>query len=256
MSNIEPTNESSTSQEGVDYVIGGRIEKNVEKAIVGYNEEYDKRIQTLQIIGMIAVIIIVAVSPLRLIDPNVSISSSYVYFTIGFIVTGIAPAIIAIFNFMKGRKFCLYLSTLFFSAWILFLSSFFWEMILLSGILMIYFEITSTLQKIEPMLEDVKSIAKGGAYYHADVYLKRYTRFLLLYSSLMLGTSIIIGIFGRFVLTLIQGDILFSIFMITTMICIFIVVRRTLTLDMKKLIAKEAQKRREEELAKSHSKYA
>lgn len=247
---------NSKESKGVEVVIGGTIKKTIEKAEVKYSEEYDRKILTLQIIATVSVMIVVLISPLRLIDSDINFSSSYFYVTIGFIVSGIVPSIIAIFNFMKGRAFCLYLSTIIYSAWILVLSTFFWEVILLSSVLIIYFEITKMLQKIEPMLVDIKSIAKGGAYYHANVFLKRYLRFVLLSSSILVGSSVLLGIFGMYVITLIQGDIIFSIFIIIVTILTFIITKQTLTLDMKKLIAKQAKKKQEEELAKTHSKYA
>ena len=246
----------SKQQKGVEYIVDGKITKSVETAIVNFSEEYDRKIRTMQIIALISVMIITLISPLRLIDSDIAFDETYVYVTIGFIVAGIIPSIIAIFNFMKRRKFCLYLSVLIYGTWIFVLSTFFWEIIVLMSILIIYYEITNTLLKVEPMLKDVVSIAKSGAYYHANVFLGRYMRFLLRYTGSLLGISLVVGIFGRYVLTLIQGDILFSIFMILALIIILIITRKTLTLDMQKLIVKESHKKREEELAHSHSKFS
>ncbi|HUT79908.1 MAG TPA: hypothetical protein VMZ29_01800 [Candidatus Bathyarchaeia archaeon] len=225
--------------------------KTVEKLAVAYSEEYDKKIRNLQIIALILILVMTLIAPLRLFDSKKIFDIT----AVGFVVAGIVPAIIAIFDFMRGRRLCLYLSTLIYGSWIIVTSVFYWEIILLTGLLIIYFEVTRVLQLISPILANVESIASGGAYYHANVYLKRYIVFLLKYSGIILGSTLCFGILGRYVFVLIQGDILFSIFIIVCLILVMILSRRVITLDIKKILIKEQKERMEEDLAKTYSRY-
>ncbi|MBN1328877.1 MAG: hypothetical protein JXA54_05330 [Candidatus Heimdallarchaeota archaeon] len=226
--------------------------KKIGKLIVTYSEEYDKKIRNLQIIALILILVMTLIAPLRLFDSKKLFDIT----AVGFVIAGMVPAIIAIFDFMRGRKLCLYLSTLIYGTWIIVSSVFYWEIILLTGLVVIYFEITRVLQLISPLLANVQSIANGGAYYHANVYLKRYIIFLLKYSGIILGFTMFIGILGRYVFVLIQGDILFSIFIIVCLILVLILSRRVITLDIQKILIKEQKERMEEDLSKTYSKYS
>jgi len=175
---------------------------------------------------------------------------------IGFIIAGLIPSVIAIFGVIGGRRIALNLSIIIYGSWIMVLSTQFWEIILLMIALIIYFETTRILLIIHPLLLKVESIAKGGAYYHANVFLGRYFRYLLKFSGLLIGSSFVLGVIGWYVFEPLQSDILFSLFMIVCLIMLIILSRKTLTPDVEKIILQEERDRLEEELAKSHSRYS
>ena len=105
-------------------------------------------------------------------------------------------------------------------------------------------------------MNDVETIIEGGAYYHASVFLKRYIKYLFKFSGLVIGFSIILGVIGWYAFEYLPSDILFSLFMIISLILIIFISRKTLTADAKKEILIEERKKAEKELIKSHSKYA
>ncbi len=261
MSKREEQTETSNSQEKsneyiegskVEYMVDGQQLKEVVKAKAGYNELYDRKVRNLQIIALVMVLMITFIAPLRLLD-----SRTYVDFTaIGFIIAGLVPSIIAIFDIIGGRKFALYLSVVIYGAWIMVLSTQFWEIILLITALIIYYEITRILLIIHPLLKNIESIAKGGAYYHANVFLGRYFRYFLKFSGLLIGSSFVLGVLGWYVFEPLQSDIIFSVFMIICLITLIIVSRKTLTPDIEKIILEEERERLEDNLARSHSKYS
>ncbi len=236
----------------IQYVVEGKALKQVSIALVNYSEEYDKKIRNLQIIAVVMVVIISLISPLRLIE-----SRSYFDFTaVGFVTASFVPSLIAIFGFMRGGRFCLYLSTIIYGLWILVLSNFYWEVILLMAVLIIYFEITRMIQIIRPLLTNIKSISRGGAYYHAGVFLDRYFRFLLKFCGFLIGFSITFGVLGWYIFEPLPSDFLFSIFFIICLAMLILLSRRTLTKDVQKILIEEERDRMETELAKSYSKYS
>jgi hypothetical protein len=235
----------------VEYIADGALKK-VKVATVNYAEEYDKRIRNLQIVAIALITIITLISPLRLFDSRTILDITIV----GFVIFGIAPSLFSIFTFKRGRKIGLFVSIVIYGSWILVLSTFYWEVILLSGILVIYFEIISTMHKVRLMLYNVESIAEGGAYYHANIFLARYFRYLLKFGGLILGSSIVLGIIGWYLFLILQGDIVFSIFMIVCLGILILFSRRTLTADVKKLIIEEKREELDKEMVKSHSRYS
>ncbi len=185
------------------------------------------------------------------------VGDSTVTFTaIGFITACLIPSLIAIFGFIQGRKFCLVLSTLIYGVWILVLSAFYLEVILLFVVLIIYHEVTRIILIIDPLVEDVISISEGGVYYHASVTISRYFKFLLRLSGILFGLSIILSIIGYYLFEFLQSDILFAIFMIVSLIVLLIISRKTLTPDIEQILLKKKREQMEEEFAKSHSKYS
>ncbi|MHA1221396.1 MAG: hypothetical protein ACTSQB_06655, partial [Candidatus Heimdallarchaeota archaeon] len=224
----------------------------IEKAIVNYGEEYDKKVRNLQLAALVLVLIVTLISPMRLFDSR----TVYDFTAVGFVIAGMIPSIIAIFNFTRGRRFCLFLSLLIYGTWIIILSTYYWEAILLASLLIIYYEIIRVIHVIEPMLKGVESIAEGGAYYHANVYLTRYFKFLLKFTGLLLGTALMFGVIGRYALQPIQGDIVFSIFVVVYLVLIIIISRRALTPDIQAILIKEQRDRLEEDLARNQSRFA
>ena len=81
-------------------------------------EIFRRKILYLQLIALAMVLVIIVIAPLRLIDSRTTIDIT----AVGFISGSLIPALVAIFGFMPGRKFCLTLSTLIFGVWILVLS--------------------------------------------------------------------------------------------------------------------------------------
>lgn len=236
----------------IEYTIDNQKPKEVTRIKVGYNELYDRKIRNLQIIAFSMVLIITFISPLQLLD-----SRTYVDFTaVGFIIAGIVPSIIAVFKIIGNRKFALNLSLVIYGSWIFVLSTQFWEIILLMNALLIYYETTRIILLIHPLLDNVKTIAKGGAYYHANVFLKRYFRYFLKFSGLLIGSSFALGVIGWYTFEPLQSDIIFSIFIIICVITLIIISRITLTPDIEKILIHEAKDKIEEELVKSYSRYA
>jgi len=239
-------------QDKIEYIVEGKTLKQVSVAITNFSEEYDRKIRNLQIIAIAMVIVISLISPLRLLE-----SRSYFDFTaVGFVTASLVPSLIAIFGFMRGGRFCLYLSTTIYGLWILVLSNFYWEVILLMSVLIIYFEVTRMIQIIRPLLTNIKSISRGGAYYHAGVFLDRYFRFLLKFCGILVGFSISFGVLGWYIVEPLPSDILFSIFFIICLAMLILLSRRTLTKDIQKILIEEERDRMETELAKSYSRYS
>ncbi|MCE7744306.1 MAG: hypothetical protein GPJ52_04130 [Candidatus Heimdallarchaeota archaeon] len=105
-------------QEEIEYVVEGKILKQVSKAKINFSEDFDTKIRNLQIIALVMVVIISLISPLRLIE-----SRTYFDFTaVGFVTASFVPSLIAIFGFMRGGRFSLYLSVIIYGLWILVLS--------------------------------------------------------------------------------------------------------------------------------------
>ncbi|NHJ49533.1 MAG: hypothetical protein FK733_17215 [Asgard group archaeon] len=235
----------------VEYIADGTIKK-VKVATINYAEEYDKRIRNLQIVALVLISLITFISPLRLFDSRTIFDIT----VIGFVIAAMAPSLFSVFTYRRGRKVGLFISMAIYGSWILVLSTFYWEVILLAGILVIYFEIITTLHKVRLMLFNVESIAEGGAYYHANIYLTRYFKYLLKFGGLILGSSLVLGVVGWYLFLVLQGDIVFSIFMIICLGILILFSRRTLTADVKKLIIEEKREKLEEDMAKSHSRYS
>ncbi len=239
-------------REEIEYIVEGKVLKQVSKAKINFSEEFDTKIRNLQIIALVMVVIISLISPLRLIE-----SRTYFDFTaVGFVTASFVPSIIAIFGFMRGGRISLYVSVTIYGLWILVLSSFYWEIILMMSVLIIYFEVTRMIQLIRPLLTNVKSISRGGAYYHAGVFLDRYFRFLLKFCGFLVGLSIIFGVLGWYVFEPLPSDILFSIFFILCLVMLILISRRTITKDIQRILIEEERDRMEFELAKSHSRYS
>jgi len=213
---------------------------------------FKRKCLNLQFIALAMILVILLISPLRLIDSRTALDIT----AVGFIAASLIPSLIAIFGFLPGRNFCLKLSTFIFGIWILVLSVIYLEIILLFVVLIIYHEVTRTILTIQPLLDGIESIAEGGAYYHASVTISRYFKFLLRFSGVLFGTSLFFGIIGYYLFRFLQSDILFSIFMIVSLIVLLIISRRTLTPDIKELILEKKREKMEEEMAKSHSKYS
>ena len=238
-------------EQEIEYIIDGDTKKV--EIITETNVEECKRKRTnLQLIALAMVLVIVLISPLKLLDTRTIIDIT----AVGFITACLIPSLIAIFGFLPGRRFCLLLSTFIFGVWILVLSTFYLEVILLFVVLILYYEVTRVIQIIDPIIEDVVSIAKGGAYYHASVAMNRYTKFLLRFAGILFGISLVFGIIGRYVFVYLQSDIIFSIFLITSLILLIITSRKTLTPDIEKLLLEQRRRELDEKLAKSHSKYS
>jgi len=239
-------------QEEIEYIVEGKTLKQISKAKINFSEEFDKKIRNLQIIALVMVVVISLISPLRLIE-----SRTYFDFTaVGFVTASFVPSLIAIFGFMRGGRISLYVSVLIYGLWILVLSSFYWEVILMMSVLIIYFEVTRMLQLIRPLLRNVKSISRGGAYYHAGVFLDRYFRFLLKFCGFLIGLSITFGVLGWYIFEPLPSDILFSIFFILCLAMLMLISRRILTKDIQKILIEEERDRMEYELAYSHSRYS
>ena len=236
----------------MEYIVDGRVQKKVTIIEESATELYKRRRTNLQMISLAMVVVILVVSPLRLLDSRTIIDIT----AIGFISASLIPSLIAIFGFVKGQRFSLYLSTFIYGVWILVLSTFFLELLLLIVVLILYFEITRIIQIIHPLIVDVESISEGGAYYHASVTLRRYMRSLLRFGGILFAITLAVGVIGRYTIGFLQSDILFSIFTIIGLILLIILSRRTLTPDMTKILLEERRAKLDLELAKSHSKYS
>ena len=242
----------SKANNEIEYITDGNTKKVLSRVAEPTSEIFKRKRLNLQFIALAMVFIIVLISPLRLIDSRTAIDIT----AVGFISASLIPSLIAIFGFIPGRKFCLLLSTLIYGAWILVLSVFYLEIILLFVVLIIYHEVTRIILIIDPLVEGVVSISEGGGYYHASVTISRYFKFLLRLSGILFSLSIILSIVGYYLFEFLQSDILFSIFMIVSLIVLLIISRRTLTPDIEKILLEKRREKMEEEMAKSHSKFS
>ncbi|NHJ03244.1 MAG: hypothetical protein EAX90_00305 [Candidatus Heimdallarchaeota archaeon] len=236
----------------IEYMIDGQKQKKVSVVVETVIEEYNRKKLSLQLIALTMVLVIVIISPLKLLDSRTIIDLT----AVGFITACILPSLIAIFGFLPGRRFSLLLSTFIFGGWVLVLSTFYLEIILLFVVLIIYFEVTRVVQLIEPILEGVISISESGAYYHATVAINRYTKFILRLAGILFSISLVFGITGRYIFDYLQSDIFFSIFMIISFILLIVISRKTLTPDIEKLLREQRRQELDDRLAKSHSKYS
>ena len=123
-------------------------------------------------------------------------------------------------------------------------------------VLIFFFEVTRAIIAFEPITKDVESVAKGGVYYHAAIAIQRYFVFLLKLGGYLFGASAALGLIGFFTFKEIQGDIMFTIFLIICLILFLIFAQRTLTPDMEKLIVQKRRQQIEDELLHSHKKYS
>lgn len=236
----------------IEYITDGDTKKVLSQISEPATEIFKRKILNLQIIALVMVFVIILISPLRLIDSQTTINIT----AVGFITASLIPSLIAIFDFMPGRKICLSLSTIIFGVWILVLSVFYLEIILLFVVLIIYHEVTRTILIIQPLVKDIVSISEGGAYYHASVTISRYFKFLIRLGGILFGVSIILGVIGHYLFDFLQSDILFSIFIIVSLIVLLIISRRTLTPDIEQILLEKRREKMEEEMARSHSKYS
>ena len=198
----------SKANNEIEYIPDGNTKKLLSRVAEPTSEIFKRKRLNLQFIALAMVFIIVLISPLRLIDSRTAIDIT----AVGFISASLIPSLIAIFGLIPGRKFCLLLSTLIYGAWILVLSVFYLEIILLFVVLIIYHEVTRIILIIDPLVEGVVSISEGGVYYHASVTISRYFKFLLRLSGILFSLSIILSIVGYYLFEFLQSDILFSIF--------------------------------------------
>lgn len=250
--NKELASQEVIKEDEIEYTIDSKVVKRVKVSEINFADEYDKKIRNMQIVSMTMVMIVTLISPIRLFDSRTVIDLVIV----GFVIAGLAPSIYTIYVNRRGQKVTLILSIIIYSTWILILSTYYWEVILLVSILFIYYEVTSMLHKIRILLLNVKSIAEGGAYYHSNVFLGRYFKYLLKFAGLLLGSSLVLGVIGWYLFQPLQGDIFFSIFMIVCLVMIVIFSRKTLTLDIQEILIDEKRERIEKDLEKSHSRFS
>ena len=241
----------SENTSDVEYIDTGTI-KVVSSVKEPYIDKYTTMRRNLQLIALILVLIITIVAPLNLLDSRSVLDIT----AIGFITASFIPSLLAIFGFLPGRRIALYTSTFIYGVWIIILSVNYLEVILMIALLIFFFEVTRMIIVIEPITKGITSISHGGAYYHATITLQRYFVFLLKFGGFLFGASTFLGVLGWFVLKPIQGDIMFSIFLIVNLILLMIIAQRTLTPDMEKFIIEKKRRKIEEELTQSHSKYS
>jgi len=242
----------SKEENEIEFISEGDTKRVLTLVTEPTSEIFKRKRLNLQFIALAMVLVIIIISPLRLIDSRTAVDIT----AVGFISASLIPSLIAIFGFLPGRKFCLLLSTLIYGAWILVLSAFFLEIILLFVVLIIYHEVTKTILIIQPLVEGTVSISEGGVYYHASVTISRYFKFLLRLSGILFSVSIVLSIIGYYLFEFLQSDILFSIFMIVSLIVLLIISRKTLTPDIEQILLQKRREKMEEEMAKSHSKYS
>jgi len=235
-----------------EIILEDSAQKKVALIRTNYNEAYDKKRRNLQIIALAMVFIITVVSPLRLLDQM----STFNYTAIGFVSASLIPALIAVFGVLKGRAFCHYLSTLIYGVWIIMQSASHWEINLMISILIIYFEVVRMLIIFDPLMKDIESISTGGAYYHANVVLGRYFKFLLKFAGVLFGTSVSLGTIAFYLIDYLPSDILFSIFMMICLALVVILSRRTLTPDIKEIILEKEKEKLQRKLQRDHSRYS
>lgn len=240
------------TQKRITYSLPQKQTKEIAKVEKPISEVYDERIRNLQILSFIMVVIITLVSPLRMITDRSTID----FVAIGFVSFSFVPSLNAILGIGPWRKLSLYLSVLTYGFWILFQSVFYWEVILMIIVLIIYAEVTRTIILIEPILEDIVSISEEGSFYHASVTISRYFQFMLRFIGILVGSSLLLGVFGWYLFTAIQGDIIFSIFILIGIIVLLIISRKTLTPDIKKILLEKERKKIEDKMAQDYSKYA
>lgn len=242
----------SKEKNEIEYISEGDTKKVLSRIAEPTTEIFKRKRLNLQFIALAMVFVIILISPLRLIDSRTAVDIT----AVGFITASLIPSLIAIFGFIPGRKLCLILSTLIYGAWILVLSAFYLEVILLFVVLIIYHEVTRIILIIDPLVENVISISEGGVYYHASVTISRYFKFLLRLSGILFSLSTILSIIGYYLFEFLQSDILFSIFMIVSLTVLLIISRRTLTPDIEQILLEQRREKMEEEMAKSHSKFS
>ena len=235
----------------VEFVKAGTL-KVVSVVRDSHIERYTKMRRNLQLIALILVLLITIVAPLNLLDSRTVLDIT----AIGFITASFIPSLLAIFGFLPGRKVALIISTFIYGTWILILSVNFLEIILMFAILIFFFEVTRTIIVIEPFTKDITSVSEGGVYYHAAITIQRYFGFLLRFGGILFGGSTVLGIIGWFAIKPIQGDIIFSIFLIISLILLLVIAQRTLTPDMQKFIVQKRRRQIEEDLEKSHTKFS
>ncbi|MBD3189407.1 MAG: hypothetical protein GF308_02125 [Candidatus Heimdallarchaeota archaeon] len=243
---------STTEPEKVSYLLARSQAKELKRLEKPMSELYDEKVRNLRIFSFIMVFIITLVSPFRILSGP----SALDYVAIGAVSFSIVPSLNAILGVGPWRKLSLHLSLLIYGTWILFQSVFYWEIILMMIVLIIYFEVTRTIIFIEPLLEGVKSISTEGSFYHASVTIDRYFHFMLRFIGILVGSSLFLGVIGWYVFTAIQGDIIFSIFLVISIIVLLVVSRKTLTPDIKKILLERERKKMEERMAQEYSRYA
>jgi len=235
----------------VEFVEAGQL-KVVSEVKEPFIERYTKMRRNLQLVALTLVLIITIIAPLNLLDSRSVLDIT----AIGFISASFIPSLLAIFGFLPGRKIALSISTFIYGVWIIVLSVNFLEVILMIAILIFFFEVTRMIITIEPFIKGIISVSEGGTYYHASITIQRYFAFLLRFGGILFGGSTILGIIGFYTFKQIQGDIMFSIFLITCLILLLIIAQRTLTPDMEKLIIQKKRRQIEEELSQSHKKFS
>ncbi|MFW9921703.1 MAG: hypothetical protein ACFFDW_00245 [Candidatus Thorarchaeota archaeon] len=251
MKKKEKQSKETTDSNEIEYISGDTKKKVIlveDSAIDIYNR---KKIN-LQLVSLAMVLVIFIISPLRLLDSRTIIDIT----AIGFITASLVPSLIAIFGFLPGRKFCLYISSFIYAVWIIVLATFYLEIILLIVVLIIYLEVTSTIIAIDPLLKDVEANIEGGAHYHASVVFGRYFKFLLRFSGILFASSLILGVVGWYAIEALQGDILFSIFILVSLVLLIVIIQKTLTPDLKEVLVEERRRRMEMDFADSYSKYS
>ena len=131
-----------------------------------------------------------------------------------------------------------------------------WEINLMISVLIIYFEVVRMLIIFDPLMKDIESISTGGAYYHANVVLKRYFVFLMKFAGVLFGASVSLGTIAFYLIDYLPSDILFSIFMMVCLTLIVILSRRTLTPDIKEIILEKQKEKMQRKLQRDHSRYS
>jgi hypothetical protein len=242
---------SAAEPREIEFVDSGKL-KIVSSVKDTYIERYTKMRRNLQLIALILVLLITIVAPLNLLDSRTILDIT----AIGFITASFVPSLLAIFGFLPGRKIALVISTLIYGIWILILSVNFIEIIIMMAVLIFFFEVTRMIIVIEPFTKGITSISEGGVYYHSAITIRRYFAFLLKFGGILFGGSTVIGIVGWFTFKQIQGDIIFSIFLIASLVLILVITQRTLTPDMQKFIIQKRKQQIEDELTKSHTKFS
>ncbi|MEA2069847.1 MAG: hypothetical protein U9O98_01000 [Asgard group archaeon] len=243
---------ATKEEETVTYRLSDTKHKEIKRIKVDYQEQCSKKILNLQIIAVVLVLIITIVAPLRLFESQTIVD----YTAIGFVTISLVPAFIAIFQLLSHHRLNLLLSFSIYFIWIIIQSIFYWEIILMMIILLMYYEITNTIQKVAKTVKDVESISESGTYYHANVLLKRYFMYLGRFVLLVTGISIMLGVLGNLVFNNLQGDIIFSIVIIISMIFLIIYAQKILTPDLEAILKEKQLKEIDKKMAEQYSKYS
>ncbi|MHA1124207.1 MAG: hypothetical protein ACTSO7_00875 [Candidatus Heimdallarchaeota archaeon] len=241
----------SESNTEIEYLETGQI-KVVKAVTEPHIERYIRMRRNLQLVALILVLLITIVAPLNLLNSRTILDIT----AIGFITASFVPSLMAIFGFLPGRKIALIVSTFIYGVWILILSVNFLEIILMFAVLIFFFEITRMIITMEPFVKGITSVSEGGTYYHATITIRRYFAFLLRFGGFLFGVSTISAIIGWYAIKPIQGDIIFSIFLIAGLVILLIIAQRTLTPDMEKLILQKKRQQLEDDLSSSHKKFS